>query len=214
MGLRFRLKHLFQNVIARIFRGGHMSDRYWLPDELLAEIGRVSTISAYIEQEIILWASALAAQDTGGDPIEKLRMDFKRLRVKWYDLAFRKNDEYVVNKFIHPLNSDLSKVWPIRGAIIHGRWSEIGENDEKLYRIKWWEQIDQLKELQIDITLKEVKWFADSLLKILQQLFSFHEDEIAKRVPKSYVPLTGNLPIPRTIPKEHRWFEREPEDKS
>src|SRR5580704_1761583 len=97
-----------------------------IPDRLLIQIGRVATVSAYIEQEIILWASALFAQNTDGKPIEPLRMEFGRLRQKWYGEAVKKLDKTTVDKFIQPLNMELARVWPIRGMIIHGRWQRAG----------------------------------------------------------------------------------------
>jgi len=58
-----------------------------LPGALLAELGNLCVVWAHIEQSLILHASAMAAQDTDGKPIEYLRMDFKRLREKWYNLS-------------------------------------------------------------------------------------------------------------------------------
>jgi|ERR1700674_2924465 len=170
------------------------------PEKLFTQVGRIAITSAYIEQEIILWTSALAAQDTGGNPIERLRMDFKRLRKKWYRLASKKLDKKTINKFIHPLNMDLAMLWPIRGAMIHGRWQILGGHR---FRVRWWMQETQLVEMQMDCTLKQVRDFASALSRCLKQIYAFH---YAKgHASKSYVPQRGNLPRRHTIPKEHRW---------
>jgi hypothetical protein len=140
-----------------------------LPASLLIEIGRIATTWAYIEQELILWTSALAAQDTGGVPEEHLRTDFKRLREKWYSLARAKLDRNLVDKVLHPINSQLSRdaIW--RGYVIHGRWRTFGRGK---YKLLIWEQKEGkgLELLEFDPTLAELRALADRSLSLLGRL--------------------------------------------
>lgn len=150
------------------------------PRSLLEQIGRIATTSAYIEQEIVLQASARAAQKTGGKPIEPLRTDFKRLREKWYSLCKENLDEKTVNKVIHPLNSDLAKMWPVRGYMIHGRWKIYGR---AVYTVAWWEQTDTLRHYERKHSLSDIETFANELLKVLGRLYAFADSPAGRDAP-------------------------------
>jgi len=150
-----------------------------IPPRLLAQIGRVATTSAYIEQEIILWASAIFSTDAGGRPIEPLRMEFDRLRQKWYHRVVQQLDKKTVDEFVHPLNMTLAHVWPIRGLIIHGRWRHVSGWK---YQVNCWEQKEQLEyrshifTLRSQIfTLRQVREFADELDRILRSLYLYFD---------------------------------------
>jgi hypothetical protein len=174
-----------------------MARRYEFRDSLLIQIGRIATLSAYIEQEIILWTSALASQDTGGRPIEWLRMDFKRLREKWFGLAKKRNDMKTHDIFLLPLNDDLAKHWVIRRAMIHGKWFVIGRGR---YEINWWEQKDMLRPWRMKSTLSGVRNFANSLFHMLGQIDEHHRSYPA---PKPYMRHPGNL-VPRRTTRKAR----------
>jgi hypothetical protein len=92
-----------------------------LPTKLLVQLGRIATTTAYIEQEFVLWASAIYSNKTGGVPKEELRMSFQRLLSKWHSETVHHLDTKTVNTFINPLRADLSRMWPVRNAFIHGR---------------------------------------------------------------------------------------------
>lgn len=143
-----------------------------LPKSLLAQIGRVATISAFIEQEIILHASAMASHETEGHPVEHLRTDFDRLRVRWYALCKKYLNDMDINKFIHPLNSELASAWPVRGFIIHGRWYPEARGK---FRVEWWAQTDTLRRYKKFITLAQLSHFADGLEKMLASIYRYHE---------------------------------------
>src|SRR5208283_4837882 len=93
-----------------------------LPNRFLIQIGRIATTTAYIEQEFVLWASAIYAQKTSGVPKEHLRLTFQRLLNKWHTEAVHRLPPKDVAKFIKPLRDDLSRMWPIRNYMIHGMW--------------------------------------------------------------------------------------------
>ena len=127
-----------------------------LPRTLLAEIGRVAVIWAHIEQEMILHCSAMAAQDTGGKPIEYLRMDFKRLREKWYSLCKQRFDDEILDKLVHPLNSKLAPLSVERGYIIHGMWSVAGRGK---YHLRIFEQKNDLDVKEAPYSLSQLRRF-------------------------------------------------------
>jgi hypothetical protein len=142
-----------------------------LPHRLLVQIGRVAAISAIVEQNIILWASALYAHDTGGDPIERLRMDFQRLREKWYAQASKRYDKTTFNKVIHPINSQLAKLWRLRGPIIYGVWKRAGNRQ---YHLSYFEQRDKLKTYSVTYTIGAVTNLANQIEKVLKQIWRHH----------------------------------------
>jgi len=43
-------------------------------------------------------------------------MDFQRLREKRYAQASKRYDKTTFNKVIHPINSQLAKLWRLRGS--------------------------------------------------------------------------------------------------
>jgi hypothetical protein len=84
-----------------------------LPARLLVQLGRIATTTAYIEQEFVLWASALYSQRTGGWPREHLRMSFQRLLSKWHSVAVHHLDADTLTKFVTPLRTQLNARWPV-----------------------------------------------------------------------------------------------------
>jgi hypothetical protein len=91
MCLPFRCKCRRLMLVAQCdTKGEPIPTQHDLPAHPMAQIGRTVTLSAKIEQQMILWANALHAQDTAGVPAEDLRMDFKRLREVWYSAASAK----------------------------------------------------------------------------------------------------------------------------
>jgi len=140
---------------------------------MLAEIGRIVTTWACIEQQIILSASALASQKTDGWPIEHLRMDFKRLREKWYSLAAQGLDQKTINKQVHPLNIRLAALSVWRNYVMHGIWHVDGPGR---YRLTWWEQKGKLERYEAPVSLTQLRALANELLGILSKL-----DKLAAR---------------------------------
>jgi hypothetical protein len=104
-----------------------------LPDALLIAIGKFATCWTKIEQELLLSASALATQETDGEPIEHLRLDFRRLRERWFELASaRINDNRLT-----PINMELAAASKVRGYILHGLWHEEAPGQ---FVVHWYEQ--------------------------------------------------------------------------
>jgi hypothetical protein len=95
------------------------------------------------------------------------------LREKWYQLARQKLDATTVNKFVHPLNSDLSYMWDHRGAIIHGRWYP--SDRRGWYRLEYWVQTDTLRRYRGEHSLAKLRRFADDLERILSNIYAYHE---------------------------------------
>jgi hypothetical protein len=143
-----------------------------IPKRLLVQIGRIATTSAYIEQEMILWASALFSTDTAGRPIEPLRMAFGRLRQKWFEKVVKTLDKKTVDKFIRPLNKSLTHAWPARGLVIHGRWRHVSGWK---YQVSYWEQKKQLEHHSHVFTLRQVREIADGLDRILKILYRYFD---------------------------------------
>lgn len=141
-----------------------------LPRTLLAEIGRIATTWAHIEQELILHASAMAAQDTDGEPVENLRSDFKRLREKWYALAVKNFLEPAVVKKMQAINMTLAARSKIRGYTMHGVWSVTKRGS---YRVEWWEQRKSLEPWAQDFNLAELRHVGEEFAAILAQLCAF-----------------------------------------
>ena len=137
-----------------------------LPNELLIEIGRFATDWAVIEQEIMLHASALAAKDTGGIPAEYLRMDFKRLREKWYALA-KANLGEAYGPELMTLNDRLARRSRARGYALHGKWRVLGPQRK---RVECWDQKRELKRFQLVTTLAELQDQTDRLRELLGDL--------------------------------------------
>lgn len=124
-----------------------------LPDELLVELGRFATDWAVVEQEVMLHASALASQDTDGFPTDHLRMEFKRLREKWYALAKAKlGTEH--QSTLMKLNDRLARRSTARGYALHGMWKVAGH---QTYLVHWWEQKGRLERFTLTTNLTELK---------------------------------------------------------
>jgi hypothetical protein len=137
-----------------------------LPDRLLIQIGRIATTTAYIEQEFVLWASAIYSVKTGGVPKEGLRMGFQRLLNKWRSEAVHGLDATTVKSFITPLMEDLTRGWPIRNRFIHGRWRHAGR---LRYEVDMWEQTKEagLQHYRHIFPLREIREVADDFDGIL-----------------------------------------------
>lgn len=125
-----------------------------LPAALLTELGKLTVVWAHLEQDIILHASAMAAQETDGVPMEHLRMDFKRLREKWYSLCKARFDTEIINRVVNPLNSGLARYALERGSMIHGLWSPLADSRFKLW---YFEQKTSLDSYHSEHTLQEVR---------------------------------------------------------
>lgn len=130
-----------------------------LPPDLLTAIGKFATCWAVIEQDVMLTASAIAAQDTGGEPLEHLRLDFKRLREKWFALARAKIGE---TKQLTQFNMELANASKARGYMLHGIWQEESTTQ---FRVYWFEQTKEagLQHYEISLSLTEVWAIADRL---------------------------------------------------
>ena len=144
-----------------------------LPTPLLVQLGRIATTTAYIEQEFVLWASAIYSQRTGGRPIEHLRMSFQRLLSKWHTEAVHHLDSDTVTKFINPLRNELNKRWPVRNAFIHGQWRSKG----RLFHVDWWEQTKQtgLRHYSYTVPLSDIRAHADAFDRLLVRLYRYHD---------------------------------------
>jgi hypothetical protein len=148
-----------------------------IPPRLLVQIGRIAATSAYIEQQMFSWASGTFSTDAGGRPIEPLWMEFGRLQQKWYRRVVQQLDKKTVDEFVHPLNMTLTRVWPMRDLIIHGRWRHVSGWK---YQVDCWEQNAQ-REYRSHIftlrsqifTLRQLREFADELDRILRSLYLY-----------------------------------------
>lgn len=127
-----------------------------LPRTLVAEIGKVVVIWAHIEQDIILHTSAMASLETDGKPLEYLRMDFKRLREKWYQECRKRFPDRIINTVVNPLSSNLAKLSLERGYVVHGLWSVVGRGK---YHLHIFEQKGQLESLSSDYSLTQLRGF-------------------------------------------------------
>lgn len=142
-----------------------------LPRTIIAEIGKVTIIWAHIEQDLILHTSAMASQDTDGKPVEYLRMDFKRLREKWYSECRKRFPSAIMNKVVGPLNSNLAKLSLERGYVVHGLWSVIGRGKYHL-RI-FFEQKGQLVDLRADYSLAQLRGYVGASYRTSKQVDLF-----------------------------------------
>lgn len=148
--------------------------KHGYPPNLLLHIGRVAIATAFIEQEFVLWASALYSQSTGGKPTEHLRMSFSRLLNKWWAEAQKRLDAKVI-KSIRPIYDDLRQMWPMRNIIIHGTWHPDGRSH---YRINLWEQHKTLERKRLDLTIGDLGRIASAFERALGQLYR-HFDQAA-----------------------------------
>jgi hypothetical protein len=154
-----------------------------LPHRLLFHLGRIATTTAYIEQEFVLWASAIYARQTGGRPEAELRMSFRRLLNKWHSEAVHRIDPKTAQRVLSPLRADLNRLWPIRNAFIHGRWRPIGRYK---YQVDWWEQTkaDGLKRYGYGyiVSLSDVNRQATAFDRLLVRIYRYL-DKAAGRSP-------------------------------
>jgi len=122
-----------------------------------------------VEQEILLHTSAMAATDTGGVPSDHLRMDFKRLREKWFRLAKQKLPDSF-QRDIELLNDRLARRSKARGYALHGIWLNLGDCK---FRVHWWEQKDHLHRYVIETDLDDVIEQANLLRSLRFDLVAF-----------------------------------------
>lgn len=140
-----------------------------LPRSLLQELGQVTVTWAEIEQHLILHASAMTAQDTGGDPITDLRSDFKRLRELWWKEVVRRFPADDVNRVFQPLNMRLAEASKSRGDLFHGTWARAGRGS---YHWQAWEQRTSLETKEATLTLSELRAFNRGLDELLRDLIA------------------------------------------
>lgn len=149
-----------------------------LPATLLAELGYIITSWASIEQNLILQSSAMAAVHTDGKPEEYLRMDFKRLRKKWFSLCRDAFPRDVIDTTVNPLNSNLAKLSLERGYYVHGTWKRVGRGR---YRLSCWEQKDSLRLLEGELELDQIRRFSAACRRTSFDVSNFasnkHSDE-------------------------------------
>lgn len=125
-----------------------------LPRTIFEEIGKVVVIWATIEQDIILQTSAMAAQKTDGKPTDYLRMDFRRLREKWFSLCREYFDTTTFNKIVNPLNVELCRLSEQRGLIVHGRWTKRSRGQ---FQLNCFEQKSNLVHYETDVSLATLR---------------------------------------------------------
>jgi hypothetical protein len=154
-----------------------------LPARLLIQLGRIATTTAFIEQEFVLWASAIYSQKTGGHPREHLRMTFQRLLSKWHTEAAHHLDRKTLDKFIRPLRDDLNRAWPVRNAFIHGRWKRAGRYQ---YGVDWWEQSKEhgLRHYSYIVALSDVRRHADIFDRLLVRLYRYFDSRAPEPSPR------------------------------
>jgi hypothetical protein len=131
------------------------------------ELGRMAVIWAEIEQNLILHASAMAAEQTDGWPREYLRLDFKRLREKWLSFTTKMFPDKKWRRIFNPLNESLVKSSRTRNFFTHGTWKYHGAG---IYSLSWFEQKDDLKNYVMTTTIREIQDFNCHLESILAEL--------------------------------------------
>lgn len=125
-----------------------------LPRTLFEELGKIVVIWATIEQNLVLHCSAMAAQKTGGKTSDFLRLDFKRLREKWFALCRENFDAKTVNKTVTPLNMELARLSIERGYAVHGLWSQRSRGK---FILTSYEQKSRLISYQNEVSLMQLK---------------------------------------------------------
>ena len=141
-----------------------------MPTTMLAKIGRITALWAHIEQDLTLHASAMAAQHTDGHPTEYLRMDFKRLREKWYDLCRASFDDATQNKIVNPLNSELARISIARGNVVHGLWTA---NPDGQFSLHFWEQKHTLEKFETPYSEEQLQALTDAIFNAAKRLKRF-----------------------------------------
>lgn len=125
-----------------------------LPRTLFEELGKIVVLWATIEQNIVLHCSAMAALKTDGKTTDFLRLDFKRLREKWFGLCRENFDTKTFNKIVNPLNCELARLAPERGAVVHGLWRQTGRGK---FELTSYEQKGQLISYVNDVTIAQMR---------------------------------------------------------
>lgn len=91
----------------------------------LAGVGLIAVRWAKIENELKLHTSALAAQQTGGRPIDDLEIGFKRLRKLWLQNV----REHMPTKVrtAEKIAERLAELSRERAIALHGEWAPAGK---------------------------------------------------------------------------------------
>lgn len=154
-----------------------MSQPSKLPSSMLAELGRVVAIWAYIEQDILTQTSAMAAMKTDGYPRDFLRLDFKRLRQTWYRLCRERFSAEIFNTIVNPLNVEIVRLAPFRHEAIHGTWSAL---ERGKYHLALWEQKTSLELRSAPYSLPQIRGLALQSFRLAQRVRTFtHSDHRA-----------------------------------
>ena len=141
-----------------------------LPRTLFTELGKLVVVWANIEQDLILQASAMAAEETDGIPLEYLRMDFKRLREKWFGLCRDRFHADIFNKVVQPINMKLCDLAPLRGNAVHGLWSVKGRGK---YDLSFFEQKKTLVSFHADYTLLQLRTLVSMSYDLAKEIHRF-----------------------------------------
>ena len=141
----------------------------FLPRTMLQEIGRTTATWSAIEQNLLIQASAMHARDTDGWPTEYLRMDFKRLREKWWAQVAVRYPKRDVDRVFNPLNSRLADASKTRGYMMHGKWNV---DSPGVYSLEWWEQKSMLNRYSMTVTLSQMRAFNQSLDALFRDLLA------------------------------------------
>jgi hypothetical protein len=138
-----------------------------LPRHLLEELGHISTTWAEIEQFLILHASAMGAQVTGGIPETALAQNFKRLREAWWEQLVARFPADYVRQVYQPLNMRLAAASRVRGDLLHGAWSVVRPG---VYLRTIWAQRGRLESEETTLMLGELRAFGRDLDDLLRDL--------------------------------------------
>ena len=149
-----------------------------LPDELLIEIGRFATIWTAIEQTIVVESIEWYNFKNRNNRVERLRVDFRRLREKWRKIFFEAIDEEFHAEF-NEIDKRISNASLTRAYVLHGVWEETKEdvwgiNGGKNYIVIWWEQRDKLSEKRtLSTNLDELQDKNTQLENLRKDLYNF-----------------------------------------
>lgn len=182
--LETRPRVLLEIICCRVFGFlRHAKNQTGLSKRLLVQIGRIATTTAFIEQEFVLWASAIYAQKTDGVPSEALDIGFQRLLNKWHSEAVHRLPRKEVAAFIKPLRADLSAMWPVRNYMMHGMWKAAGH---QRFQVSWWEQTKRngLQHYSKVFRLSEIRHIADHFELRLMRLYRYFDRAVPSPSPR------------------------------
>ena len=113
------------------------------------------------------------SQDTDGWPKEYLRMEFRRLREKWWKEIAARYPATEVNRIFQPLNMRLAEASTTRGYMMHGKWNV---DRPGVYVLEWWEQKDALRSYRMAVTLAQMRAFNVGLETLFADIVSATEE--------------------------------------